>query len=85
MAASDAEDVVRALSAAGVKTSSPIVVAESVSLPGSALHAGTLADLPQLVARCAGGPALILLGEVFEAAQVLAELGTLPRAASHSA
>jgi uroporphyrin-III C-methyltransferase len=85
MAASDAEDVVRALSAAGVKTSSPIVVAESVSLPGRALHAGTLADLPQLVARCAGGPALILLGEVFEAAQVLAELGTLPRAASHSA
>jgi uroporphyrin-III C-methyltransferase len=85
MAAIDAEGVVRALSAAGMKSSVPIVVAESVSLPGRALHAGTLADLPRLVARCSGGPALILIGEVFEAAQVLAELGTLPRAASHSA
>jgi uroporphyrin-III C-methyltransferase len=85
MASSDAEGVLRALSAAGVKRSAPIVVAESVSLPGRALHAGTLADLPRLVALCCGGPALILIGEVFEAAQVLANLDTLPRAASHSA
>jgi uroporphyrin-III C-methyltransferase len=85
MAATDAEAVVQALSAAGVKRSAPIVVAENVSLPGRALHAGTLADLPQLVVRCSGGPALILIGEVFEAAQVLAELGTLPCVASHSA
>jgi uroporphyrin-III C-methyltransferase len=85
MAATDAQAVVRALIEAGVKSAAPIVVAESVSLPGRALHAGTLADLPQLVARCAGGPALILIGEVFEAAQVLAELDQARRAASHSA
>jgi uroporphyrin-III C-methyltransferase len=85
MAATDAQAVVRALIEAGVKSAAPIVVAESVSLPGRALHAGTLADLPQLVARCAGGPALILIGEVFEAAQILAELGQARRAASHSA
>jgi uroporphyrin-III C-methyltransferase len=85
MAATDAQAVVRALIEAGVKSAAPIVVAESVSLPGRALHAGTLADLPQLVARCAGGPALILIGEVFEAAQVLAELDQARRAASRSA
>jgi len=85
MAATDADAVVRALIEAGVKRTAPIVVAENVSLPGRASHAGTLADLPELVARCSGGPALILIGEVFGAAQVLAELGMLPRAASHSA
>jgi uroporphyrin-III C-methyltransferase len=85
MAATDAQAVVRALSEAGVKSAAPIVVAESVSLAGRALHTGTLADLPRLVARCSGGPALILIGEVFEAAQVLAELGPVRRTASHSA
>lgn len=85
MAATDAEGVVRALREAGVKSAAPIVVAEGVSLPGRALYAGTLAELPQLVARCSGGPALIMIERVFEAAQVLAELGQVARTASHAA
>ncbi len=65
MAAGDAEYVKRSLIAAGVAPTTPVAIAESVSLEGSSIRAGTLAELPQLAQLSGGGPALLLLGEVY--------------------
>lgn len=81
MAAGDAELVRAELLRAGMKPQTPAAVVENASLDGS-LHAGTLAELPQLAGRCSGGPALLLVGEVFEALQALERA---PRIASQSA
>ena len=67
MAAGDAEYVKGSLIAAGLAPSTPVAIAESVSLENSSLRAGTLAELPRLAAASEGGPALLLIGEVFAA------------------
>ena len=67
MAAGDAEYVKSSLIAAGLAPSTPVAIAESVSLENSSVRAGTLADLPRLAAASEGGPALLLIGEVFAA------------------
>jgi len=67
MAAGDAEYVRDSLIAAGVAPSTPVAIAESVSLENSSLRAGTLAELPRLASASEGGPALLLIGEVFAA------------------
>ena len=67
MAAGDAQYVMQSLLAAGVAPSTPVAIAESVSLEGSSVGAGTLAELPRLAARSKGGPALLLVGKVFAA------------------
>jgi uroporphyrin-III C-methyltransferase len=67
MAAGDAEYVKRSLIAAGVAPATPVALAESVSLESATLGAGTLEELPRLADRLKGGPALVLLGEVFAA------------------
>lgn len=67
MAAGDAEYVRDALIAAGVAPSMPVAIAESVSLDNSSVRAGTLAGLPRLASATEGGPALLLVGEVFAA------------------
>ena len=86
MAANDASLVKEALIKAGMRADTPVAIAESVSSPQSALHAGTLADLPDLAKRLKGGPALLLVGELFAALQAHAERGRLaPRTASQSA
>ena len=64
MAAGEAQEVKEALIGAGLRRETPLVIAENVSLPSAAAFAGTLDELPQLVARLNGGPALIMLGEV---------------------
>jgi uroporphyrin-III C-methyltransferase len=64
MAAGQAQEVKNALIGAGVRRDTPLVIAENVSLAGSALFAGTLEALPQLASRLNGGPAVIILGEV---------------------
>jgi uroporphyrin-III C-methyltransferase len=69
MAAGDAEGVKQALLAAGVRPGIPVVLAESVSLQEKRLSKGTLEQLPALAARGAGGPALLLVGEVFRDAR----------------
>lgn len=69
MAATDASSVKEALIKAGMRADTPVAIAESVSSPESALHAGTLAELPALAARLGGGPALMLVGELFAALQ----------------
>jgi uroporphyrin-III C-methyltransferase len=67
MAAGDAEYVKTSLLAAGLASGTPVALAENVSLENSAVSAGTLADLPRLSAELRGGPALVLVGEVFAA------------------
>ena len=66
MASHDAQLVRDQLLAAGMRADMPVAIAESVSLDEKT-HAGFLRDLPALAARCAGGPALLLIGEVFGA------------------
>lgn len=65
MAAGDAEAVKDALLGAGLAPSTPVAVAENISLSASTVRAGTLAELPQLAARSQGEPAVVLIGEVF--------------------
>ena len=67
MAAGDAEYVKSSLIAAGLAPSTPVAIAESVSLENSSVRAGTLAELPRLASATEGGPALLLVGEVFAA------------------
>ena len=65
MGAGEAGAIRDALVAAGKPASTPVVIAESVSLPQANVVAGTLGELPRLAARRSGGPAIVLLGEVF--------------------
>jgi len=83
MAASDAQGVKEALLRAGLRADTPVAIAENVSLPSSALFAGTLDELPQLAARLSGGPALMLVGQLFAALQAARDLA--PRSANQSA
>jgi len=64
MGAHDAPAIVSALAGAGKRLDTPVVVLEGVSLPGERIAFGTLAELPDLVPG-AGGPVVILLGEVY--------------------
>jgi uroporphyrin-III C-methyltransferase len=64
MAAGDALEVREKLLIEGVNAATPIALAENVSLD-AVVHAGTLAELPELAARLKGGPALVLIGEVY--------------------
>ncbi|HYG54881.1 MAG TPA: uroporphyrinogen-III C-methyltransferase [Burkholderiales bacterium] len=86
MAAGDAAEVREQLLSAGLRPHTPAAVAESVTLPSQNVHAGTLAMLPELAARCGGGPALVLLGDVFAGLQAAATRRMRePRTASHTA
>jgi uroporphyrin-III C-methyltransferase len=64
MGAHDAPDIVSALAEAGKSLATPVAVLEGVSLERERVAFGTLAELPELV-RGAGGPVVILLGEVY--------------------
>ena len=64
MAAGAAEDVRQELLRAGLSADTALAIVENASL-NTTVHAGTLAELPQLAARTGGGPAVVLLGEVF--------------------
>lgn len=87
MAAGDASEVARALREAGVRGDVPVAIAENLSLPHATVVAGTLDELPALAERRKGGPALVLIGEVFSAlAAAQAAAGRRqPRTASQSA
>jgi len=69
MAAGEARAVREALLRAGLAAETPLAIAENVSLAGSSVRAGTLAQLPQLAEGLGGGPSLVLLGKVFAALQ----------------
>ena len=85
MAATDASSVKELLMKAGLRADTPVAIAESVSSPQSAVHAGTLADLPEMAKGLKGGPALLLIGDVFAALQAAANLDLAPRTASQTA
>jgi len=74
MAAGEGRAVKDALLGAGLPRGTPVVVAESVSLPERRLSTGTLDELPALAACGAGGPVLLLVGEVFRDARVARHL-----------
>jgi uroporphyrin-III C-methyltransferase len=82
MGAGEGAAIAGALLAAGKPPATSAAVIESVSLPHCAVRFGTLATLAAISPRETSGPALILLGEVFEAAQALAGAEAVRRAAS---
>ena len=65
MGAGDAAAIAAALIGAGKSPGVPVALIENASLPGSKTRYGTLRELPRLARELGGGPALILLGEVY--------------------
>ena len=65
MGAGEASAIRAALIIAGKPAATPVVVVENASLPGMRKVFGTLGDLEALAAGTSGGPALILLGEIY--------------------
>ena len=74
MGAAEADKVKMALLASGHAASTPIVLCEAVSLPNRRVVVGYVDELPVLAATLGGGPALILVGEVFRDAASAASL-----------
>jgi len=80
MGAGLAEPIARALIERGVAPDTPIALVENASLPEVKVRTGTLHELPRLAQDVGPGPAVILLGEVFRAAEAVplsAELRSL--------
>jgi uroporphyrin-III C-methyltransferase len=84
MAAGDARSVLDALLEAGLSPGKPVAIVENASV-GYALATGTLAELPALAARGAGGPAVVMIGDAYAALQAAASRDRIPRLASQSA
>lgn len=74
MGAGQAAEVAATLLAAGVPAATPVVVVENASLPEERRFALTLSGLPHVAELALSGPALIMLGEVFAAAQETASI-----------
>jgi uroporphyrin-III C-methyltransferase len=66
MGAAQAEQVTSALLAQGHRPDTPVALCESVSMPQFRALRGTLSNLPALCQQLGNGPAVILLGKVFE-------------------
>ena len=84
MGAGEGAAIAEALLAAGKPSATAAAVVENASLPECTVRFGTLGTLASIAPRETSGPALILLGEVFEAAQALAGAEAVRRAASHT-
>jgi uroporphyrin-III C-methyltransferase len=84
MGAGEGEAIAAALLDAGKPPSTPVAVVENASLPQSVVRFGLLSSLARIAPRETSGAALILLGEVFEAAQALAGEEAVRRAASQT-
>jgi uroporphyrin-III C-methyltransferase len=67
MAGGEAEAVKQALLRQGMSATTPVAVAENVSLDSASMRCGNLAALPDLAAALEGGAALVLIGKVFAA------------------
>jgi uroporphyrin-III C-methyltransferase len=72
MGAGEAGEISRALMAAGKPQATPVVMVENASLPGGRRFFGTLGTLESVAAAGSGGPALILLGEVYRGSAIIA-------------
>jgi len=64
MGAGEGAAIAAALIEAGKPASTPVAIVESASMPDTEVTCGTLRTLPGM-GRSSGGPALILLGEVY--------------------
>jgi uroporphyrin-III C-methyltransferase len=84
MASRDGEVVKSALLALGKDRRTPAAIVENASLPGKRIYRGTLADLSALAARCSGGPAVLLIGEVFAEMAAASEAGVASLLATYS-
>jgi len=73
MGVRQAAEVAAALLAAGMVPSTPLLIIENASLPGSREFPLTLAELPQAASWNLAGPAILLIGEVYRAKLALAE------------
>ncbi|MFT3802635.1 MAG: uroporphyrinogen-III C-methyltransferase [Burkholderiaceae bacterium] len=67
MAGRSAEPIREGLLAAGLPPGLPAIVVENASLPGERIQAGRLGDLPAMTCALGDGPALLMLGAVYEA------------------
>ncbi len=85
MGAGEAVQIAAQLIAAGKPRGTPIVILENASLADSRKVRGTLAQLPSLAEAMGEGPAIILLGEVFAAAQEAGAGDLIARIASQIA
>jgi len=65
MASRQAEAISRGLLAAGMPPGRPAVLVENASLPAQRVLPTTLAGLPQTAQELGGGPALIMVGEIY--------------------
>lgn len=84
MGAGEAKGISRALIEAGKSPETAVVVVENASLPDARRFFGRLADLEAVAARGAGGPVLILLGEVYREAGASQIIGAWPGTLSSS-
>jgi uroporphyrin-III C-methyltransferase len=75
MGADELPEIAAALIVAGKAMATPVAVVESASTPDMGLTYGTLARLPQWTSR--GGPALVLIGDVYGEAAAAAALREL--------
>ena len=78
MAADQLAEAARALLARGMPPHTPVVVVENASLPQQRAHPLSLARLAAAPPARAGGPALILLGEVYARAAGAAQPASTP-------
>src|SRR6266540_1124415 len=85
MGAGEAAQIAAALIAAGKPGATPVAIVENASLSDAKMVCGTLERLPALAQAMSGGPALILLGEVFAAAQEAGVGDPIARIASQAA
>jgi uroporphyrin-III C-methyltransferase len=72
MGAGEARTISSALIAAGKPRATPAVIVENASLPEARRFFGTLETLESLAAEGSGGPALVLLGEVYRGSAIIA-------------
>lgn len=70
MGVGQAERVRDALLARGVSATAPVILTESAGRPGAIRHAGALGALGEIAERAGEGPALLLIGVAFAAANV---------------
>ena len=71
MGAGEAGKISGALIAAGKSQATPVVMVENASLPDARRFFGTLGTLESVAAAGSGGPALILLGEVYRHSAII--------------
>lgn len=76
MGAGESGAIAATLIAAGKPAATPVAIVESASLPEARRRYGTLGNLEAVAGGSAGGPALILLGEVYRESLASQIIGT---------